>query len=441
MKKIFAAVVMILIVAGVCAPFVNGLVMERIVMRSQDNLNRMYTESGTGMNIEIISYDRSFSSTEIEWRVKLGNLATVYGVDEIIFVDRADHGFTGVVSTTSLEKNQWFVDLLNDNLDGRNPLGITTTYRLWGKIKSVVDIGAFSFQVSNETVDFRPARVVAESDAGLRRFVSKASWDGLSVEDKFRIDGSSLMYDLEKISTYIWDGVISCEISGISMEDEAESFELINFQGEYALDFDREKNTLSTGGTVKIDNLASGSEGIKDAFVRFTVNNINAQGYEEFMRLYTRAVNVALDSIDAAQDSPDTMDKVNQERMTAVGLQMLAAYEKLLKEGLEMSIPELRAQHSTGGIIGNVAVQLNQDVTFAQLGLIAMQPGLAFQIFSLQSDISFPAELAGDSTMFVSPLFQGMQTGLFVPDGDNLVHSARTRNGKLLLNGNEVVFH
>jgi len=441
MKKIIAGFVTLLIVAGVCAPFVNGLVMEKMVTQSQDDLNKMYADTGSGMTIEISKYDRNFSSSEIEWNIKLGSLATIYGVDEVIFVDRADHGFTGVVSKTSLEKNQWFVDLLNDKLDGENPLNITTTYKLGGEIESVVDIGAFTLQLGDESVDFRPGRIVTESDVGLKHWISEATWEGLSVPDKVSLDGLSLVYDLEKISTYIWDGDMSYEIKDIKIEGQKGNFELINFEGQYTLDYDKKKNILSTGGKVEIDNIAAGNEKVKDAVIRFDVNNIDAQGYEEFMKLYTQTMYSTLNDISPAKENPEKMDEALKEQMIATGLQMMTACEKFLKKGLEIKISDLHVQLPVGEITGNVRLILNQDTTFAQLAPIAMQPNLALDIFSLKSDLSLPAELVSGNTMLVLPVFQGMQTGLFVLDGENLVHRAQTKNGKLLLNGNEVVFN
>jgi len=441
MKKIIGGVVILLIVAGVCAPFVNGLVMEKIVMQFQNDLNEMYADAGSGVTFEIVKYDRSFSSSEIEWSVKLGSLASIYGVDEIILIDQARHGFTGVETKTSLEKNQWFVDLLNDNLDGKNPLNITTTYKLSGKIKSIIDIAAFSFQKDNETVDFRPGRVVTECGEGLTHLFSETTWEGLSVSDKVMMDGFSLIYDLDKISTYIWDGKISYGVKNIKINDLGENFELMNFKGEYSLDFDKKKNILSTGGEVKIDNLVTGNKKVKDTFFRLESNNIDAQGYEEFMKLYTQAAYSVVDDMSAAKEDPEKVNKVLAEQMATTGLQMIAACEKILKKGLEIKISDLHAQLPEGKITGNIELKLNQDVTFVHLATIATQPNLAFDILSLQSDLSFPAELVGDNTMLVSPVYQGMQTGLFVEDGENLVHRAQTKNGKLLLNGKEVVFN
>ena len=104
MKKIIVGVLLLIIVAGVGAPFVSGLMMEKIVKQAFSNLNMMYSDTGSDVSIEMLQYDRNIFSTEIEWKMRLGSLKAVYGVEEIIFVDRAKHGFTGIVSRTSLEK-------------------------------------------------------------------------------------------------------------------------------------------------------------------------------------------------------------------------------------------------------------------------------------------------------------------------------------------------
>ena len=130
MKKIIIGILLLIAIAGVGAPFVNGLMMEKIIKQSFKNLNTMYSDIGSGVSIEIMKYDRNFHSTEIEWKMIFGSLSAIYGVDEIIFLDRASHRFTGVVSKTSLEKNQWFSDFVNIKLEGKNPLAITTEYKI-----------------------------------------------------------------------------------------------------------------------------------------------------------------------------------------------------------------------------------------------------------------------------------------------------------------------
>ena len=114
--------------------------MEHIVKQAFSNLSMMYSDTGSDVSIEMLQYDRNIFSTEIELKMRLGSLKAVYGVEEIIFVDRAKHGFTGIVSRTSLEKNKWFTDFVSNKLNGKDPLAITTEYKLSGQITSTITL-------------------------------------------------------------------------------------------------------------------------------------------------------------------------------------------------------------------------------------------------------------------------------------------------------------
>jgi uncharacterized protein YdgA (DUF945 family) len=441
MRKIIVGVLLLLIIAGVGAPFVSGLLMEKIVKQSFSNLNTIYSATGSGVSIEIMHYDRNIFSTEIEWKMRLGSLEAVYGVDEIIFVDRADHGFTGIVSRTSLEKNKWFTDFVSNKLDGKNPLAITTEYKLSGQIDSTIALEAFSLPVDNEVVEIKAGRAVFECDEELKNFYSEASWEGFSVSEKLKVDGISIASSLEKISTYLWDGTISFEVEKSKVEGTIEQFELVNFKGDYSLDVDNEENTLSVVTTFGADHLLAGLEKVDNGFVRIGVINLDVQGFGEFMKLYAEMANTVLKDITAAEDDPQELKKIFQEQMDRTRFQMITAYERLLKKGLELQISDLHAQLPLGEVKGDAVLSLNKDMTFAQFVPLIHQPELVLDIFSLQSDFSLPAELVGDNPMLLSPIYPGMQTGLFVKDGENLIHKAETRDAKLYLNGQEVVFN
>ena len=45
----------------------------------------------------------------------------------------------------------------------------------------------------------------------------------------------------------------------------------------------------------------------------------------------------------------------------------------------------------------------------------------------------------GEKPKLLAPAYPGLQTGLFVKDGDNLVHMAETIDGKLIVNRKAVV--
>lgn len=441
MKKIVAGIFILLIIAGIGVPFVNGLVMEKIVKKSFANLNSMYTDTGSGVSIEIIRYDRNFSSTEIEWKIKLGAMKGIYGVEEIVFIDRAKHGYTGIVSTTSLEKNKWFTDFVSKKLAGNNPLVISTEYKLSGQINSTITLAAFSLPVEGEMVAVKPGKAFFTWDEELKDFSSEMSWDGFSVAEKMAVEGISMSSNLEKISTYLWDGTLSYGIANGQIKSTSERFQLADLKGDYSLDIDKEENTVSVVATFAVDRLQAGLEKLENGFIRLGVINMDAQGFEEFVRLYTEMANTVLKDFTAAGDDPDKMKSILQEQVRQTQLQMLTAYERLLKKGLEFQLSDLRAQLPEGEIQGDVVISLNKDMTFAQFIPLLQQPELILDIFSLHSEVHLPAALVGDNPMFLAPIYPGMPTGLFVKYGADLTHKAETRDEKLYLNGQEFKFH
>ena len=438
MKKVVVGVLLLGAVAAVGVPFVNGLMMEKIVEKSFANLNSMYADTGSGVSIEILRYDRNLTSTEIEWRIKLGAMQAIYGAEEIIFIDRARHGYTGIVSQTSLEKNKWFTDFIRNQLAGKNPLLIATEYKLSGQIHSTITLAPFSWMVEDEKVTIKPGTAVFSWNENLKNFTSETVWQGFSVGDKMGFDGIAIRSNLEKISTYLWDGTLSYGVEKGQIQGSDQLFVFTNFKGDYSLDIDKEENTVSVVAAFAVDRLLAGLAQLDNGFIRLGVINMDALGFEEFIRLYNEMANTVLHDFTAAGDDPVKMKKIVREQMGQTQLQMLTAYERLLKKGLELQISDLHAQVPEGEIAGDVAVSLNKDMTFAQLVPLWQQPELILDIISLHSEVLLPAALVGENPMFLTQIYPGMQTGLFVKEGDTLTHKAETRDGKIYLNGLEL---
>lgn len=439
MKKIIIGIVVLIVIAGVGVPFVSGLVMEKTVKQSFSNLNTIYTDSGTDVSIEIIKYDRNFASTDIEWKMKLGTLGAIYGIEEILFIDRATHGYTGFVSETSLEKNKWFTDFVTSQLNGKNPLAISTEYSFSGQITSTIGMDAFSLSVEDEVVAIKEGKALFICDQDMEKISSEASWGGVSVSENLQIDGISITSDVRKISTYLWDGTLSFAVDKGKLEGGLQPFELVNLKVDYSLDVDEEENKLSVVTVLSTDHLLAGLEQVDNAFIRIGVVNIDIPGFEEFMKLYAEMSNTYLQDIAAAGDDPEKLKKIFGEEEVARNRSLImTAYEKFLKKGLEFQISDLYAKFPVGEVKGDAVLSLNEDMTFAQLIRIIQEPHLVLDVLSLQSNFSLPAELVGGNPMLLLPMSPEMPTGLFVKDGEIFTHKMETDAGKLYLNGQEV---
>ncbi len=438
MKRIIGAALGIAALVVIGAPLVNGMLMERVIRSTHQEANALYDESGSGASLEITRYDRGYRSSEIEWTLHLGQLNTLYGVEEIRFVDRARHRLTGIESATSLEKNQWYSDLVATHFNGRDPLSITTIYRLTGDIESTIEMAPVSLLVEDEQLRIGPGQLRVTSDSEFSVIRTEASLQHAAADD-IALEGLSIDSTLAKISTYIWDGTVQLTIDRGRLADEESVLEVRGFTGTYGLDADQRLGRLSVSVGLAADALQAGINEVKRPLLRLEVNNLDAAGYENYLEAYSDLAGHVLEELAFHGTDHDAGQEALKRTMTMAGIQLLAAGERLLKKDLQIRVTELSAGLPSGEIKGTMNFHLLDDLSFMQLAPLANQPSLAFRLFALKSALSMPAALADDPELLTAPLYPGMPTGLFQRDGQRLVHQAETRDGKLFLNGQEVI--
>ena len=440
MKKIILAALLILILAGAGVPFVSGIMMERTLKQTFSDINQIYQDKGLDLSYEISEYDRNFLSSMIVWKIKFGALKTFYGVDEIVFVDRAKHGFSRVVSHTSLEKNKWFTDLLDQQLNGENPLGISTVYNYSGNFLTTVTLDGFSLEKDHNVFAFMPGSIVMRIDKDLKDSSMQGALEGFSVSDKFTVNQVSVNSKMEKLSNYIWGGNVALSVQKIEAGEGSDRVTLSNVTCDYAMDLDKVENALSLKLRYGTDGIIAGRNQIEDAVIQIGINHLDVDGVEAFMKLYTELTSKAIGDFSAApQQHSEKTKKDLEKQFASLGLQMAGACEKLMKQGLEFQISALEAKLPQGQIKGDFSLGLKKDMTMVQFAPLMMQPALALDVFSLKSNLSLPYKLVGANPKLLNPMYPGMRTGLFVKKGDDMVHNAETRNGKLFLNGEELV--
>lgn len=438
MKKLLAAVVVILLAAGLSAPYVSGLVAERQFRAIVDKVNKLYGEVALGMSVEITRYDRGFSSSEVEWKVNLGKMSSLYGAKEWVFQDKVKHELTSVVAETSLAKNPQYQEFVKSKLAGKDPLHIVTRYSLTGDMAGTFTLDAFSVDVEGQTLQVKPARFTSTVDKDLKRFVYNGTWEGLAMNGVGSLDAVSMKADMAMESVFLWTGSVSMVAKSCRVEDAKEPFALANLKIDYTSKYDKANNKLSGKVEYGVDSVTVGEKKVEKAFVGLAMNGINATAYEELMRLYMSAFNKILNSAEVEGQDPEQLAKVFEQQMGQIGLQLMGPAEKLLTKGLELQISDLHFTLPGGEVTGSLRVGLNKDMTFAQFMPLINQPELALQIFSLQSHCNLPKQLLGGDPAFLEPAFPGMQTGVFVEKGDRAEHKAEIKDGKLLLNDKEV---
>lgn len=443
MKKTLVAIVVIavLLVAGV--PYLSGFIMEKTVRASLVDINQMYADQGSNFTVSIVDYQRGYSSSQIEYKLDLGIFKSMYGIKDIIFVDSAEHGFTKVVSQTSLEKNPWFIKFLDTCTDGKNPLKITTEYHLTGKIDSRINLEAFSFKDKNGTINVLPANITIQSQNGFESFTTAGQWQGIKgvSEAQEEIKFGPLSFDsaMTRVTSRIWKGTAAFKLDELNTDEGVEPFALSNLSVKYNIGHNEESDTLNLGMICALDRLQGDGADIKNATARFALNNMDAAGYEEFMAEYTKIMNQVLENMGDPSRSPAENAKAIENQMAMLGLRMMGLYEKLLTKDLELNISECKAELPQGHVTGTAGIRLKKDMTFAQFAPVMANPDAILDIIDFKSDVTIPAVFVLNNPMLTAPAYPGMQTGLFMVSGDTATHQSETRDGKFYLNGKEVV--
>ncbi|MDH4316777.1 MAG: YdgA family protein [Desulfobulbaceae bacterium] len=440
MKKI-VIVVFILVIVGLTIPLINGIITEKNVHKTFEDLNVLKAGSGSDITLAITDYQRGYRSSVIEWKLNFGKMGALYGIDEILFVDRAEHGLTGITTHTSLERNTWFKEFIDKRLGGVNPLDITTTFALDGTIESTLSMDAFSIQEGEKVIHNKPGKITVSCENDCKQVASTANWDGL-VSDALLIEGLNIDSSLKMVSAYIWEGRVNFSANRLIGNDLSGKFELTGLKGGQYMTYYPETKKVSIGMEYGFGSLQAEKANANNGFVRLMVNNLDAEGYEEFLKLYTETMVKVAENISVAQQSDsEQLNATMQTQMNQNGFMIFAAFEKLLKKNLEIQISDLTVHLPEGEVKGDLVLSLKQDISMMQLFPLISQPALVTELFHFHSSATMPKELGNESPMLLAPLNQYMPTGLFVENGEKLVHSVEIRDNKLFLNEQEVLFN
>lgn len=440
MKKGIIVVVAIAALAGLSLPYINGRVMERIVYEASDNINQMYTDSGSDIKIEIEQYDRGVTKSFIDWKIDLGMFASVYGIDEIRFVEEADHGYKGVTSQTRLENNPWFQDFLDQYLNGQNPFQIKTVYPLKGDIVSTITMDAFTVDnAEGITGSVKPATMSLSMDKHLTRIGTDLSWQGLHAGDMIQVDGLSAKTQLNRISTHIWAGTSSFNLAQLWVKDKGDHVAMKNATADTQIVFHKESNRLDISLGMGVEELAEKGAPVLDGGVfKVHLDQLDAAGYEQIAQMYAAMVSDMVKAMGEKGFDPQKMDSFFQRHAAAQGLQMMTEFEKLLRKGLMIRISELKARLPKGEVDGFLRLALKKNMTMAGFMPVMMNPDILLDIFDLETRLTLPEALGGNNPNLYQPLYPGMQTGLFIRENGQICHQAKTTDGKLYINQKEV---
>ncbi|WDP91262.1 MAG: DUF945 family protein [Desulfobacter sp.] len=439
MKKLVIVLAVIILAALPGIPFVNGIVMERTLRGAVDNMNKIYAGTGSDMQFEIKEYDRGLFDTHVEWRIDFGSLSKAYGIEDVVLTEKASHGFLGITSETSLEKNLWYTDWVRSQLEGKDPLKIRTQYSAIGPIVSIVTLDPVVVDTKKAPLNIGALEFTSTLDKSFTSVAMSGKWDGLSEDNANKMGPVTLEAVHKRLSDLIWEGKGTIAVDSFSADEADASVNLSDLSLDYDLSADPDHKNMDITMGMKAGNIVFNGKPLSEWAVEFGMNNIDIQAYEEFAQVYYKMINSHMTRTAGAALSPEAAGEEMQKLMARNAPKLVGGLEKLMKKGLEFKVSRLDLALPQGEITGSLALGLKQDVTMAQCMMLAVQPDLALDIFSLNSALSLPAALAGPRQQDLTvPAFPGMKTGIFIREGETLKHRAEIRENKLYLNGQEV---
>ncbi|WP_316348925.1 DUF945 family protein [Desulfuromonas acetoxidans] len=440
MKKALAGAV-VLIALLIAAPFVNGLMMEKILRSQVDKANELYESQPYSPNFEITRYARGFGTSEIEFKITFSQWPDVNKVQTIIISEKAKHGILGATSTASLTQNSWYNDFINESLEGVDPLTITSQFNMFSGLSTTLTLAPFEFDADEDHFVVSPATLDIKTDRSGKHLLANGSFDGFSIADVLDLKGCSVTSDIDVYSTMIMDGDSSISVDQISVYagDQNAIIDVSTLKMTSTTDYNEESQRLSTTATYSVDKIVTDDEEINNVNVSVGINQLDSESLQNLYDSYISMVSDLMANISASQNDPEQIEEIMQQQLPMIGLGLLPQVEKLLTKDLQIEITDLHVGLSEGDVDGGLAIALKKDMTLADFATIAQQPQTLVDVFSFASNLSLPEGLIPDQQSLLVPLFEGMQTGVFEQQGGKLVHQAEIKDDQLLLNGQELV--
>ncbi|WDP84069.1 MAG: DUF945 family protein [Desulfobacter sp.] len=276
-------------------------------------------------------------------------------------------------------------------------------------------------------------------DKSFEKIEFQGNWAGLFENEENGIGPVHFDSQMTRLTRLLWQGKGSMTVDRFTIDEDQEKIDLSNLALTYHMTATEDKKELNLGMGMTADQVDFNGQDLSGWSFQVGVNHMDAQAYENLILLYSKITNQYLSQMSNPNIQPEEIQAIMGGAMAKNSAQIMAEVEKLLKKGLEIQVSQVDMKLPQGKIEGRFLLGLKKNISLAQFILFAGQPSLALDYFSLESELCMPRELAGPRQDLTAPVFPGMETGLFVPKGDRLCHGAETKDGKLYLNGTQVV--
>lgn len=396
MKKLLGIIVIALVAAIVCAPFLLGRHAESQVEQVVGIFNEY-----PGYNVSIESYQRSWMNTTAEIRVGLDigpmDPEVAANMPELDFtlMLAIDHGFVLLNDGVSLGLYEWRVGPTEQTLEavheGLSLTGDEPFYRLWGKTSL---LGHTTFYDKARAFDLQSPEYNASfsgyAGEGSVTAGGELNYEGAMAEVAFT-DGSTsgnasglklvMAGDLSRMD---WDSMIypaKFELSLDGMEFRSPfgaggSMEDLYLDSEVILSDDGE--AFDVKSDISLANVVTDAGSLTDFNLAMTFANLDKKAYEAYMDTYADILQTSQADMDAGK-MPDFSQHFSPELI-----------KQTVARGPEMRLDELKFSLPQGSFNASAAMTIDKD---------AEVPPPEMMMFWLMTAVGFTADLEIDRSL------------------------------------------
>ena len=361
MKKLIAALILVVVAVVFTAPYFTGKVAEIETLKLVDYMNETAFKNG---ETQVIEYNRGFRQTIARYKYTPPSWINKDS-EGIAYVCQSQHKLTGIEYQCKLEEDSTYKEFVE-------PLSLTGTVSIFGDItQKIAFTGLNDVDFDGELIDLPKAFFALTTDASLSFYKVKARSEPFAHTNnegvQVAFDGLSIDANLSQIARLLFTGEMSIALGDMTVVKDSEE---VSIKGlSISTNTSAQKDNLDTEFSLAIDQITlpeTPYDSTESIDFSFAIKGLDKQAMVDYVEIGSEMQ----DSLFMALSSDEEPSIAN---MLSLYSRLIPAMEKMLKENLELSI-------DASGTLNNKVNKANfnftllESLTFAQLPMLALDP-------------------------------------------------------------------
>jgi len=427
MKKLLVTLAVIAGIAIFCVPYVTGKVAESETRRFIDQINQSRSEYGA---TEIVAYKRGFRTTEASYRYTLPTVSS--GLNEVGSIEyncQSRHGITEISFSCKLTGDNDYSKFVDENLDGKDPLSMTGSVSIFGKIDQRFAIDAIQgLSLDSGVFDITKTELRISTDNELSHYQMSGNSGGVTISrgaEQMTLGRVKVEGDLNESKEGLLLGDVQLNIAGLTTKEGNETFEINGLD----IATSAAKNGINTDSTLSmsVDNVSAKSSpftSIQNVDLTLIMNGINTAALVEYQEFAKRLQQDMLASLES-DEQPNAGIARSMEVVPII--EKILSSEVLLEAVLSVRLDQQPASAS-------IKIELLEAINFDELQMLLTVPQQVLPKLDIKLRSNVAKELVESQAILENAI---AQSPLFRSSAEE--YSSELMLGKKnALNGNDI---